>query len=29
MGQHTDEVLEELLDMDDAERAKLREDGFI
>jgi crotonobetainyl-CoA:carnitine CoA-transferase CaiB-like acyl-CoA transferase len=29
MGQHTDEVLEELLDMNDAERAKLRDDGFI
>ncbi|MGY9015355.1 MAG: CaiB/BaiF CoA transferase family protein [Rhodospirillales bacterium] len=29
MGQHTDEVLEELLDINDAERAKLRDEGFI
>jgi len=29
LGQHTDEVLFELLDMDDAERARLREDGLI
>jgi crotonobetainyl-CoA:carnitine CoA-transferase CaiB-like acyl-CoA transferase len=29
MGQHTDEVLEDLLDMGDTEREKLRNDGFI
>ncbi|HBT43340.1 MAG TPA: CoA transferase, partial [Rhodospirillaceae bacterium] len=29
LGQHTDEVLAELLDLSDDDRAKLRDDGLI